>query len=40
MFESRYVIHPTARALAAKELQRDYQACWRDLAKHFRSDRR
>jgi homogentisate 1,2-dioxygenase len=40
MVESRYVIHPTARALAAKELQRDYQACWRDLAKHFRSDRR
>ena len=40
MFESRYVIHPTARALAAKELQRDYPACWRGLAKHFRSDRR
>ena len=40
MFESRYVIHPTARALAAKELQPDYQACWRGLAKQFRSDRR
>jgi homogentisate 1,2-dioxygenase len=40
MFESRYVIHPTARALAAKELQPDYQACWHGLAKQFRSDRR
>ena len=30
----------TARALAAKELQPDYQACWRGLAKHFRNDRR
>jgi homogentisate 1,2-dioxygenase len=35
MFESRYVIHPTARALASPQLQRDYQACWQGLAKHF-----
>ena len=40
MVESRYVIHPTARALAAKELQPDYQACWLGLVKQFRSDRR
>ncbi|HJU24891.1 MAG TPA: homogentisate 1,2-dioxygenase [Casimicrobiaceae bacterium] len=35
MFESRYVIHPTPFALEAPQLQRDYQACWRGLAKHF-----
>jgi homogentisate 1,2-dioxygenase len=35
MFESRYVIHPTLEALASPRLQRDYQACWQGLAKHF-----
>ena len=35
MFESRYVIHPTPFALEAPQLQRNYQACWRGLAKHF-----
>jgi homogentisate 1,2-dioxygenase len=35
MFESRYVIHPTPLALAARELQRDYAACWRGLARRF-----
>ena len=35
MFESRYVIHPTPRALASPQLQQDYQACWQGLAKHF-----
>ena len=35
MFESRYVIHPTAHALACPQLQRDYPACWRGLARHF-----
>ena len=35
MFESRYVIHPTPFALAAKALQRDYAACWRGLARRF-----
>jgi len=35
MFESRYVIHPTPFALAANELQRDYAACWRGLARRF-----
>ena len=35
MFESRYVLHPTARALASPQLQTDYQACWQGLAKHF-----
>jgi len=39
MFESRYVIHPTPFALAAKELQRDYAACWRGLARHFNPNR-
>jgi homogentisate 1,2-dioxygenase len=35
MFESRYVIHPTPYALSSPQLQRDYQACWRGLARHF-----
>jgi homogentisate 1,2-dioxygenase len=35
MFESRYVIHPTAHALASPQLQQDYQSCWHGLAKHF-----
>jgi homogentisate 1,2-dioxygenase len=35
MFESRYVIHPTQRALESPQLQRDYRACWQGLAKHF-----
>jgi len=35
MFESRYVIQPTAFALEAPQLQRDYQTCWRGLAKRF-----
>jgi len=35
MFESRYVIHPTKAALEAPQLQRDYQACWHGLKKHF-----
>jgi homogentisate 1,2-dioxygenase len=29
------VIHPTPFALAAAQLQRDYQSCWRGLARHF-----
>jgi len=37
MFESRYVIHPTTQALEAPQLQRDYQACWRGLRKHFKA---
>jgi homogentisate 1,2-dioxygenase len=39
MFESRYVIHPTPEALASPQRQRDYQACWRGLAKHFTGSR-
>ncbi|MEO7326890.1 MAG: homogentisate 1,2-dioxygenase [Dokdonella sp.] len=35
MFESRAVIRPTAQALAAAHRQRDYQACWTGLKKHF-----
>ena len=37
MFETRAVIRPTAQALAAAHRQRDYQACWRGLKKHFRA---
>lgn len=35
MFESRHVIRPTAQALDAAHRQRDYQACWQGLRKHF-----
>ncbi len=35
MFESRHVIRPTAQALSAANRQRDYQACWQGLRKHF-----
>jgi len=35
MFETRAVIRPTAQALAAGHRQRDYQACWSGLRKHF-----
>ncbi|WP_395684172.1 homogentisate 1,2-dioxygenase [Dokdonella sp.] len=35
MFETRAVIRPTAQALAAAHRQRDYQACWSSLRKHF-----
>jgi homogentisate 1,2-dioxygenase len=37
MFESRAVIRPTAQALDAAHRQRDYQACWAGLQKHFRA---
>ena len=35
MFETRAVIRPTAQAMDAPERQRDYQDCWRGLARHF-----
>ena len=35
MFEARGVIRPTAQALDAAHRQRDYQACWAGLRKHF-----
>ncbi len=35
MFETRAVIRPTAQALESNERQRDYQDCWRGLARHF-----
>ena len=35
MFESRAVIRPAAQALDAAHRQRDYQACWAGLQKHF-----
>lgn len=35
MFESRYVIQPTASALASDALQPDYVDCWRTLPKRF-----
>jgi len=35
MFETRAVIRPTAQALDALERQKDYQDCWRGLARNF-----
>ena len=35
MFESRFVFRPTAWAMAATELQQDYDACWDGFAKGF-----
>ena len=35
MFETRAVIRPTTQALAATHRQRDYQACWQGLRRHF-----
>ena len=35
MFETRAVIRPTRQAIDAAHRQRDYQACWAGLKKHF-----
>lgn len=35
MFETRAVLLPTAQAIDAGHRQRDYQACWAGLRKHF-----
>lgn len=37
MFESRGVIRPTSQAQDAEHRQRDYQACWAGLKKHFKA---
>ena len=39
MFETRAVIRPTRQALDAAHRQRDYQACWTGLKKHFAAPR-
>ena len=36
MFETRNVIRPTRTAMDAAHRQRDYQACWAGLQKHFK----
>ena len=36
MFETRNVIRPTRAAMDAAHRQRDYQACWEGLRKHFK----
>jgi homogentisate 1,2-dioxygenase len=35
MFESRYVIRPTRRALESAQLQAEYYRCWQGLIKRF-----
>src|SRR4249919_536540 len=37
MVETRAVIRPTRQAIDARHRQRDYQACWAGLQKHFRA---
>jgi len=37
MFETRQVLRPTRHALAMPELQRDYDACWQGLRRHFQT---
>ena len=39
MFETRAVIRPTKQALDAANRQREYQACWAGLQKHFDAKR-
>jgi homogentisate 1,2-dioxygenase len=36
MFETHWVIRPTDWAMAAPELQQDYDACWDGLGGNFR----
>jgi len=40
MFESRSVLRPSRQAADAAHRQRDYQACWAGLSKHFDPTRR
>jgi homogentisate 1,2-dioxygenase len=35
MFETRQVLRATKRALEIPQLQRDYDACWQGIRKHF-----
>jgi homogentisate 1,2-dioxygenase len=35
MFESRYLIRPTAFAMQCPELQPDYRDCWQGLGRRF-----
>jgi homogentisate 1,2-dioxygenase len=35
MFESRWAIRPTAWAMGAPTLQKDYDACWSGFPEHF-----
>ncbi|KGM55078.1 homogentisate 1,2-dioxygenase [Lysobacter daejeonensis GH1-9] len=37
MFETRAVIRPAMQAIEASHRQREYQACWAGLKKHFRA---
>lgn len=39
MFETRYVLRPTALALDSTHLQPDYHACWKGLRKQFNPDK-
>ncbi|MEO9189740.1 MAG: homogentisate 1,2-dioxygenase [Acetobacteraceae bacterium] len=36
MFETREVLRPTRAALEMAELQRDYDACWNGMRRHFK----
>ena len=38
MFESRYIIVPTAHAMGLPQLQNDYLACWRGFTRQYPRD--
>jgi homogentisate 1,2-dioxygenase len=38
MFESRYLIQPTAFAMGAEALQSDYRDCWSGLSRNFKPE--
>ena len=40
MFETRWLLCPSAQAMEAPQRQRDYQECWQGLNKHFDPSRR
>jgi len=37
MFETRFVVRPTAYAMSSAELQRDYWECWQGLVPEFKA---
>ena len=35
MFESRYIMRPTAQAMKCEQRQEEYAAVWQDLTNNF-----
>jgi homogentisate 1,2-dioxygenase len=40
LFETRWILNPTRRALESPQLQRDYFECWQGLERRFDPDKR